>query len=245
LLEGLGSMAYDNMMFGPELGAWAFTGKTPGQIQRGINTWDRFQHFRQRHMDEGAGAFWATLNGALNTAGDYVGVNALISGVGRQDLATGQLLNNTDGNAQAIVGGLGVVLTVTGGAYGLGKVRGGKPRPTAPNISNPVPDRLARVIPGDVNPTTLGRPGSVDVFVTAADDIAGMTPSQLAKRLTIPESSSFTIIEFPTPVEGLASPVFRTNPGFVGNGRTAGGAREFVIPNGPIPVGATTCKVGQ
>jgi hypothetical protein len=27
------------------------------------------------------------------------------------------------------------------------------------------------------------------------------------------------------------SPILRNNPGFVGGGRTAGGAREFVIPN--------------
>ena len=39
------------------------------------------------------------------------------------------------------------------------------------------------------------------------------------------------IVEFDTPAEGLASPVFRTNPGFVGGGLTAGGAIEFVLPN--------------
>lgn len=48
------------------------------------------------------------------------------------------------------------------------------------------------------------------------------------------------VIEFSTPSEGLASPVFRSNPGFVGGGLTSGGAPEFVIPNGPIPPGATT-----
>ena len=32
---------------------------------------------------------------------------------------------------------------------------------------------------------------------------------------------------------GIASPVNRTNHGFVGRGLTAGGASEFVIPNGP------------
>jgi hypothetical protein len=41
----------------------------------------------------------------------------------------------------------------------------------------------------------------------------------------------FAILEFDTPEVGVASPVFRNNPGFVGMGRTAGGAREFVIPN--------------
>ena len=43
-----------------------------------------------------------------------------------------------------------------------------------------------------------------------------------------------------TPSRGIASTVFRNNPGFVGGGRTAGGAPEFVIPNGPVPAGATT-----
>ena len=52
------------------------------------------------------------------------------------------------------------------------------------------------------------------------------------------------MIQFPTPEEGLASPVFRSNPGFVGGGYTAGGAPEFVVPNGPIPPGATTTIVG-
>jgi phage tail protein X len=66
-----------------------------------------------------------------------------------------------------------------------------------------------------------------------------MNASQLSTRLTISESPVFTVFEFPTPSTGVASPVFRTNPGFAGFGRTLGGAREFVIPNGPIPANAT------
>ena len=81
--------------------------------------------------------------------------------------------------------------------------------------------------------------GAEDVMVTAADDVAGMNANQLAERLTVPPSDTFTVIEFPTPAEGLASPVNRLNPGFVGRGRTFGLAREFVVPNGPIPPGAT------
>jgi len=110
-------------------------------------------------------------------------------------------------------------------------------------IANPVPDRLARVIAGDGNFTTLGAPTADDVFVTAADDIVGMNATQLATRLTVPPSNTFTVIEFPTPSSGIASPVFRNNPGFVGGGQTAGGAREFVIPNGPIPCGAVFTRV--
>jgi len=47
------------------------------------------------------------------------------------------------------------------------------------------------------------------------------------------------VIKFNTPSIGLSSPINRTNPGFVGIGRTAGGAREFNIPNMAIPNGST------
>lgn len=109
----------------------------------------------------------------------------------------------------------------------------------AETVANPVPSTLARVIPGSVNPTTLGRAGASDVFVTAADDIAGMNAAQIQQRLAIQPSSTYQVIEFPTPSSGLASPVNRFDPGFIGGGRTAGGAREFVLPNGPIPPRAT------
>ena len=48
----------------------------------------------------------------------------------------------------------------------------------------------------------------------------------------------FLIIEFNTPRIGISSPINRTNPGFVGFGRTAGGAREFTLPNQLIPEGS-------
>ena len=84
-----------------------------------------------------------------------------------------------------------------------------------------------------------------DVFVTAADDIAGMSANQLGPRLGIRNSKEFTVFEFSTPRSGLASPINRANPGFVGFGRTSGGAREFVIPNGPIPANAIRRIVRQ
>jgi putative RNase toxin 10 of polymorphic toxin system len=110
--------------------------------------------------------------------------------------------------------------------------------------SQPVPSELARVVAGSKPLTTLGREGADDVFVVAADDIAGMNAAQLAQRLTVPASDTFTVIRFPTPASGVASPLFRTNPGFLQGGLTRGGAREFVIPNGPIPPGATTTVIG-
>ena len=98
---------------------------------------------------------------------------------------------------------------------------------------------MARVVPGNVNPKNLS--AGVDAFVTDAKALQGLNAKQIADKLTIPQSSSgFRVIEFPTPSSGIASPILRNNPGFVGRGRTAGGAPEFVIPNGPIPTGATT-----
>jgi len=110
----------------------------------------------------------------------------------------------------------------------------------AVEAANPVPTTMARVIPEGIPATTLGRPGAVDVYVTAAEDIAGLNAEQIARRLGIPQSpTGFRVIAFPTPEVGVASPVFRSDPGFVGGGRTSGGAREFVIPNQPIPENAT------
>lgn len=102
-----------------------------------------------------------------------------------------------------------------------------------------VPSRLARVLDARfANSPTLGGPGATDVFVTAANDIAGNSSSQgLATRLTMLDNSGrlrpgpFAVIEFDTPTNGLSSPVFRDNLGFLQGGLTRGGAREFVLPN--------------
>ncbi|MGJ0515580.1 MAG: polymorphic toxin type 10 domain-containing protein [Methylomicrobium sp.] len=111
-------------------------------------------------------------------------------------------------------------------------------------INNPVPEAVARVVPDNAITRvsgTLGRPDADDVFITAAEDIQGLNAKDIAERLTIPESpTGFRVIEFPTPKAGIASPVNRTDPGFIGGGRTAGGAREFVIPNGPFPADSST-----
>jgi len=108
-------------------------------------------------------------------------------------------------------------------------------------VANPVSNTLARVVPKGLNPTTLGKAGDLDVFVTNASELKGLSNAQIADKLAIPEvPGGFNVIEFPSSsVDGIASPVFRINNGFVGGGQTAGGAAEFVIPNGPIPTGAT------
>lgn len=111
---------------------------------------------------------------------------------------------------------------------------------SATTLANPVPTTLARVVPGNVVPKTLGK--TDDVFVTSADALKGLNAKQIADKLTIPppSSSGFKVIEFPSSnVSGLASPISRTSPGFIQGGRTVGGAPEFVIPNGLIPAEAT------
>ena len=121
----------------------------------------------------------------------------------------------------------------------LGRIFGALFGRAASEIANPVPGMLARAIPGRGPFPTLGLQGAEDVMVTAADDIGGMSATQLAPRLGIPKSNVFTVIEFPPPSVGLASPINRANPLFRGFGRTSGDAREFVVPNGPIPANAT------
>jgi hypothetical protein len=106
-------------------------------------------------------------------------------------------------------------------------------------LSNPVPERLARVRNAafeDIE--TLGRPGADDVFVTGADDLKNVKDSkEIAKKLTLVDENNnllegpYEVIEFDTPAEGIASPVFRQDYGFIGKGKTKGGAKEFTIPN--------------
>ncbi len=117
------------------------------------------------------------------------------------------------------------------------------------HVTNPIPAnrRFARVVPVEIvyalqrgQSRLLGRPyqrGSV--FVTAADDIMDVIDAHgLARRLALVDEignllqGPFGIVLFTLrSLRGLASPVFRTYPGFVGFGHTAGRAREFVTPN--------------
>jgi hypothetical protein len=101
---------------------------------------------------------------------------------------------------------------------------------------------MARVVEAEFATTThLSYRQATEAWVTAAEDLAGIRSSyDLADRLTLMNTNGALssgpklVIEFDTVTEGLASPVFRSNPGFVGGGRTAGGAREFVMPNLPL-----------
>ncbi|WP_289031127.1 polymorphic toxin type 10 domain-containing protein [uncultured Algoriphagus sp.] len=160
-----------------------------------------------------------------NTMGAVGGVSAAI------DNAVDKVASGDPGAIGEVAGGAAWAgVEALAGSKGAGLL-------TKPGkISNVVPSRVARVIPGDVTDVkALGAPSASDVFVTAAQDIQGLGAKEIAKKLTIPNSpSGFQIFEFNTPT-GIASPINRTNPGFVGGGRTAGGAREFVIPNQAIP----------
>lgn len=105
-------------------------------------------------------------------------------------------------------------------------------------LANEVPKVLARVIPlrhGQGEPKMLGLVGDPHVFVTAADDLAGVAPGQIAARLGIAPASRYLIVKFPTPSIGIRTPTQFDNPLFLGRGVTSGGAREFQILNTPIP----------
>lgn len=107
--------------------------------------------------------------------------------------------------------------------------------------ANEVPKILARVIPlrdGQGTPPMLGRAGDPHVFVTAAEDIAGIAPGRIAARLGITPAPRYLIVKFPTPNIGIRTPTQFDNPLFLGRGVTSGGAREFQIMNMRIPENA-------
>ena len=115
-----------------------------------------------------------------------------------------------------------------------------------PPPRNPVPERLARVVDARV-PTfaQVGPPWRSDVFVTAAEDVEELSAEALPERLGIRPAPAFYVAVFrASSLEGRgASPVRRSDEGFVGRGRTRGGARESVVPNQPIPPTATIREV--
>ena len=77
-------------------------------------------------------------------------------------------------------------------------------------------------------------------YVTAAKDIKGMNATEIQKRLAIDASpTGYQVITFPTPTTGVSTPLYSSDPRFAGFGRTLGGAREFTVPNQPIPANST------
>ena len=112
------------------------------------------------------------------------------------------------------------------------------PLPRTQRFARVLPERVARDIEAGLKDVYLGKPGDPDVFITAAEDLARYrTQASVERRLALPPSSERrAVVTFKYDVEagGIASPVFRNHPGFVGKGRTFGGAREWVIPNRPL-----------
>ena len=108
-------------------------------------------------------------------------------------------------------------------------------------VTNPVPETFARVVPGNSTSPTLNLPSEQEAFVTNASAVRGLDAQGISETLGIPESSSgYKVIEFASKdITNVATPINRTNPGFVGGGRTSGGAPEFVIPNRQIPPGSS------
>ena len=107
--------------------------------------------------------------------------------------------------------------------------------------ANAIPATFARVVPGSGPLTSLAKPGESEAWVTDAKLLRGLSASKIQDLLRIrPDATGYRVIEFPSSsASNIASPVFRPNEGFVGGGKTGGGAPEWVIRNEPIPEGAT------
>lgn len=104
---------------------------------------------------------------------------------------------------------------------------------------NELPETFVRVIPNTPDALSrlrmLGPSGQLRTFVTAAEDIKGLNAAQIRERLAIEPAAEYIVIRFPAVKSGVATPIAYNNPSFIGRGLTSGGAREFVILNGPIP----------
>ena len=112
------------------------------------------------------------------------------------------------------------------------------PLPKTGQFARAVPEAVARQIEAGRRDIPLGKPGDPEVFITAAEDLSPYrTQSSVETRLTLtPARRAIVTFDYDVEAGSIASPVFRANPGFVGRGRTAGGAREWVIPNLPLDV---------
>jgi len=127
--------------------------------------------------------------------------------------------------------------------YGVAMFAGKLTKDAAGIVTNPLPrtQRFARAVPVDVarlidaghTDITLAKPGDPDVFITAAEDLARYrSQSSVERRLGLPPGQrAIVTFNYDIGVGGIASPIWRDYPEFVGGGLTRGGAREWVIPN--------------
>jgi len=141
----------------------------------------------------------------------------------------------------SIIKGLGKMLVSAPSTFQL-FTSSGAAATSEVTLSQMVPKTIARVVPGNINLTTLGI--TDQVFVTDAFLLRGLSAAQIAEKLEIPATSSFKVIEFSSEgINGIAVPIRNPSPGFVGKGFTSGGLSEFVMPNGPIPSGSVIRSV--
>lgn len=87
-------------------------------------------------------------------------------------------------------------------------------------IANPIPERLARV--GRSQRARPSGSGREEIFLTASEDVEGLSAGELPQSLASTRPPSFYLIEFPTSsLEGpLASPIreeARSFSGFFGS----------------------------
>jgi len=150
------------------------------------------------------------------------------------------------GGAYVVAAGTPIVTRFMAGpgqqAMRLAQSEAGAINPGNVKAANEVPKMMARVIPfptGSEVPPTIGMPGSVNVFVTASEDVAGLNAQQLQTRLGIQPAIRYLVMRFPAPKSAMATPIKYSDAQFIGRGLTSGGAREFVVPNLPIPSGTT------
>jgi RHS repeat-associated protein len=211
-----------------------------------------YQQYQAGHFDgraltvavvggSASGAMAAMTGGASLATQATVGAvtNAYIGTVSR--VATRRDVTPETVAADAASGAAGPLIgrAFSRGAKAIGGGKAASGEIAAGGVTNPIPARMARVVPAEfAGGARLGAPSATEAWVTAADDLAGiMTSEGLSSRLTLVDRSGSLIpgpravIEFDAVTEGLASPVLRDAPGFVGRGMTAGGAREFVLPN--------------
>jgi RHS repeat-associated protein len=193
--------------------------------------------YTQDRMDQGYSEFSARLGAvSYGVTMPLVGVHEAGTGT---DFITGKAVDRSlSENLLKVNGGF----LFAAGPYASSARLAASSAPAPARAINTVPSRLSRVVDLEyLNASRLGAPRASEVFVAATDDLAGITTSRgLAQRLTLLDEAGnlrqgpFGVIDFNTPAVGLASPVFRTNPGFLQGGFTRGGAREFSLPNAAI-----------
>ncbi len=105
--------------------------------------------------------------------------------------------------------------------------------PRTRRYARAIPNWVAELIESGERGISLAPPSETDAFITAAEDLARYrSQASVAKRLTLPPGNrAIVTFKYHGPI---ASPVLRENPGFLPGGLTAGGAREWVIPNQPL-----------